>query len=247
VFSVTEEQFVNLVPFFRDMLSSVARKTNRVWDREGPVFGGRGRSHPCITDQAATHQLLYSLTNVAKDHLIEKTAQTPFFTTYHHQAKGKPLKYWYIDYTAYYTAGGKRKKSHRLKDYLRWVEWRTTPLPEHEKMTESQRQTWIRKQVKAYEQRYADERKREGRSVFGLKRLFQNDPRDRPAIPKKSGKEPLCHSSDPEMAKSFKGEWKQFMDQYISASADYRCGMKDREFPEGSFKPPLFDIAKAIP
>lgn len=211
------------------------------------MFGGRGRSHPCITDQAATHQLLYSLTNVAKDHLIEKTAQTPFFTTYHHQAKGKPLKYWYIDYTAYYTAGGKRKKSHRLKDYLRWVEWRTTPLPEHEKMTESQRQTWIRKQVKAYEQRYADERKREGRSVFGLKRLFQNDPRDRPAIPKKSGKEPLCHSSDPEMAKSFKGEWKQFMDQYISASADYRCGMKDREFPEGSFKPPLFDIAKAIP
>ncbi len=73
---------------------------------------------PCIGDKQAENKLLYALTNVAKDNLVEHTSESPFFTTYHHQAKGETPCFWYIDYDAYWTAGGRSKKTHRLKDYL---------------------------------------------------------------------------------------------------------------------------------
>ena len=243
VFSVSEEQMNNVVPFFRQFLSTVARKINRLWDREGPVFGGRARIHPCLDDESASQKVLYSMTNPAKDNLIEKTAHSPFFSTYHHQAKGQSLKYWYIDYNAYYTAGGNRKKTHRLKDYLKWVTWQTTPLPEHQSMSESQRQTWFRKQVSTLDNHFSQARKESGHTVIGFEKLAKTDPRDRPKHPKTSGREPLCHCSDKEGRRDFRRKWRDFMNQFIPASADYRQGMRDREFPFGSIRPPLFDIS----
>ena len=170
---------------------------------------------------------------------------SPLFSTYNHLAKGEPLKFWYIDYEAYWTAGGPRKKSHRLKDYLKWVTWSCTPLPCQLKMTEKQRQTWVRKQVQEIETECKKERKESGKTVIGKTGLYAVDPRDRPKNPKKSGREPLCHASDKKLAKEHKKQWRKFLTQYIEASADYRNGYFEREFPEGSYRPPLITIYTA--
>ena len=134
-FSATEAQLDNVVPFFQGAFSTIARNINRLRKRKGDVFGGKARIHLCLDEAAAEQKLLYAMTNTVKDNLIERTNRSPFFSTYRHQAHGKPLRYWYIDYDAYWAAGGNRKSKHRLKDYLRWVEWKTTPLPHHQKMT----------------------------------------------------------------------------------------------------------------
>lgn len=241
-FSVDEQQLDNIVPFFQNALSLIARGINRIHDREGHVFGGRARHHPCLDDDTAAQKYLYGLTNAQKDNLIDRTSSSPFFTTFNHQAKGKDLKYWFIDYDSFWTAGGKRKKSHRLKDYLKWIDWQCSPLPHQQSMTISQRQTWMRKQVKALEDARRKERKENGLTVIGEKKLRDTDPRDRPNNPKKSGKEPLCHASDKETAKEYVKKWKAFRDEHIKASADYRNGMLDREFPVGSFRPPLLGV-----
>jgi len=243
-FSASEDQLDNIVPFFQTAFSLIARGVNRLRDREGPLFSSRLRVRPCIDDKQAEKTLLYAVTNVAKDNLVAHISESPFFTTYHHQAKGAPLRYWYIDYNAYWTAGGTSKKNHRLKDYLRWVNWRCEPLPSHQSMSEPQRQTWLRKQVKEKEAAFAKERGQSGKTVIGVKRLRETDPRDRPKSPKKSGPAPLCHASDKESAREFEEKWKQFKDAFIAASADYRGGIRDREFPVGSYKPPLLDIAR---
>ena len=60
--------------------------------------------------------------------------------------------------------------------------------------------------------------------------------------PKKSGRAPLCHASTKEAAKEYEEKWKKFRDAFIEASADYRNGMLDREFPEGSYRPPLINV-----
>ena len=112
-------------------------------------------------------------------------------------------------------------------------------------MTESQRQTWVRRQVKEIEDACKKERKENGKTVIGTTGLFAVDPRERPKNPKKSGKEPLCHASDPELAKAHKKERREFLDQYIQASADYRRGYFEREFPSGSYRPPLVTIYHA--
>jgi hypothetical protein len=58
-------------------------------------------------------------------------------------------------------------------------------------MTEPQRQTWFRQQVKALEEQFAKERRETGKTVLGVKRLRETDPRDRPKFPKEGGKDLL--------------------------------------------------------
>ncbi len=119
----------NVPGFFRTANSLIARGVNRTWEREGHLFAARSRIHPCIDDKAAEQKLIYALTNPVKDNLVETVSRSPFFSTYRHQAFGDELRFWFLDYQAYWAAGGKRKKGHRLKDYLNWVTWECTPHP----------------------------------------------------------------------------------------------------------------------
>ena len=244
-FSATDEQVDNVAAFFRDVHSLIARGINKTWDREGHVFGARPRIHPCLDEASAEKHLLYAVTNAVKDNLLESVSKSPLFSTYSHQAKGEKLRFWYIDYEAYWAVGGDRKKTHRLKDYLKWVEWHCTPLPGQAAMTERQRQTWMRRQVREIETDARQTRKDAGKSVLGKDALFAVDPRGRPKDPKISGQEPLCHAADPERAKEYKKSWQFFMDQFIAASIDYRNGDFNREFPAGSYRPPLVSIYSA--
>jgi hypothetical protein len=57
VFSVTSNQMDNVVPFFRQAFSTIARKVNLQWDREGHVFGGRSKMHPCLDDDVAAQKV----------------------------------------------------------------------------------------------------------------------------------------------------------------------------------------------
>ena len=241
-FSYGREQMNNVAAFHRDAKSLIAREVNETWGREGHVFAGRSRIRPCLDEGSAERHLLYALTNPVKDGLVERVSGSPLFSTYHFQSKGEKLRFWYIDRDAYQTAGGDRKKSHRLKDYLKWVEWECAPLPEHQHWTEHQRRTWVRKRVREIEAESKKNRKESGMTFIGKAGLFAVDPRDRPKNPKKSGPEPLCHASDPELARQYKKEWRAFLDAFIQASADYRSGYFDREFPEGSFRPPLVTV-----
>jgi hypothetical protein len=241
-FSFDRAQMGNAAAFHRDSKSVIARELNRTWGREGDFFAARSKIHPCLDDASAAHHFLYALTNPVKDGLVEEVSGSPLFSTYHFQAKGKSLRFWYIDWEAYYLAGGARKKKHRIKDYLKWVEWACTPLPKHEKMTVHQRQTWVRKQVREIETAKKKAQRDAGNSFLGKAGLFGLNPRSRPKHPKPSGPDPLCHAATPERVKQYKKEWREFLNRYIQASADYRNGYLHREFPEGSYRPPLVTV-----
>ncbi len=55
----------------------------------------------------------------------------------------------------------------------------------------------------------------------------------------------VCHASDPELAKEYRKSWCEFLNQFMSASADYHGGYFAREFPDGSFRPPLISVYTA--
>ena len=74
------------------------------------------------------------------------------------------------------------------------------------------------------------------------RRVSTHKARNRPKNPKKSSNEPLSHASDPELEKEYRESWREFLNQFIPASADYRNGYFDREFPDGSFRLPLISI-----
>jgi hypothetical protein len=69
-----------------------------------------------------------------------------------------------------------------------------------------------------------------------LRRL---DPRDRPRTPKEKGPQPLCHASDALARREFELAWRDLLQEHRQASIDFRAGCFEREFPEGTYRPPL--------
>jgi hypothetical protein len=242
-FSVDDEAMrENVVPFFRMVESGIARQTNRLWARENHVFGERYRATPCLDDDAAEQQMIYALTNAVKDGQVERVAKSPFFSTaaWHRVdgASAGPHRYWYFDYASWWRKGGPRK-TNRLKDFLAWIEIEIAPLPHLRALTAHQRQTRLRHQLRKIELTTAERLAAEGRTAVGFETLRRLDPRDRPRNPKTSGRQPLCHASEPAARMMFKREWREFLREYRRASIDYQVGYHGREFPEGSYRPPL--------
>jgi hypothetical protein len=235
-------QLENVAPFFRTFASLVARGTNRVLERTSHVFGGRYRMEPCLDLSSAEQQLAYALANAVKDGQVERVSESPFFSTYRHLAFGEPLAFWRIDWAGYWEAGGTRNKRLRPKAFLRWHTLELAPLPGWEDLSLHQRQTRVRRLVRDAEDEAADRRRSEGRIVVGVSRLYSLSPFDRPSTKPDSGPQPLCHASDPVERRKFAHRWREIMAEYRKASADYRAGFHEREFPEGTYRPPIVKI-----
>ena len=237
--SADAEHLENIAKFEQHANSLIARGLNKILEREGHLLGARYRMEACVSDEPAEQKLFYALTNVVKDGLVEKVSQSPFFSTFKHQAYGESLEYWYIDWEGYWEAGGDRNKQLRPKNFLKWVTVETTPLPAWMDLSEHQRQTRVRKGVREIEEKEAAKRRADNRTVIGVSALFERDPRDRPGNPRKSGGQPLCHASTREDFLSYREKWNDFRNEFIKASWDFRNGYWEREFPPGCYHPPL--------
>ncbi len=238
----SEEQLGEVSKFYQHANSLIARQINKLWNRQGHVFGGPYRMEPCLDNEAAEQKLEYALTNVVKDQLVESVEHSPFFSTFDCLAHGNPLRYWWINWAGYYAAGGREKKGLHPKQFLNWGELPIVTLPGWEDLTIHQRQTRVRKMNQTARDQAAEIRKNENRTVVGVPALYAVDPRDRPKNPKHSGPQPLSHAADPELRREFRRRWRDFLNEYKKSSFDYRSGHYEREFPEGSYRPPIATI-----
>ena len=111
-------------------------------------------------------------------------------------------------------------------------------------MPEGKRQAHIRREVRRLEKAFREERTLEGRTPMGPTRLAKLDPRSRPRTkPARTRKAHLPLAPAPSAAREYRQEFKEFLTAYKAASAAYRSGAHDVEFPAGSFKPPLIYVA----
>ena len=74
-------------------------------------------------------------------------------------------------------------------------------------------------------------------------RLEKLDHRDRPKTKPVRTRKPICHAASADAAKAFYECHREFLKAHCAASALYRSGCLDVEFPSGSFKPPLIVAA----
>ena len=192
-------------------------------------------------DNESVHdRYLYALTNPVKDGLVDRVAHWEGFSSYEILARGKDPVFTYIDRTAWHKAGGKGSKK-PLQAFVKQIRLAFTPLPGTEHMKPFTRQAEIRRRCRELEQQYREERKREGRTSMGAAKLRKIDPRDRPKTKPERTRKPLCHAASPETAEAYKAAHREFLNAYRLASAAYRSGCYDVEFPPGSFKPPLIE------
>jgi hypothetical protein len=238
-FSASDDQLPNISDFFRTVASIIARQLNKKWNHEGHIWSSPFRTGTCGDDQGAEQQLIYCVTNPVKDGLVATVRESPFFNSYRSLARGEPLRFWRIDWNAFYLAGGFRKKNHQPKDYLEWLDVDLAPLPHQADWPPRKRQAWLRNEVCDFERETAVAFCSSGRKPMGAAAQYKVDPRDRPANPKSSGPQPLCHASSREVRLEYAKEWREILRAHREASIDYRMGYWEREFPEGTFRPPL--------
>ncbi len=238
LFSAPEERLENVPKFFQHTNSLIARQVNQTWKREGAVFT-RARVTPCEGDASAEQQLLYAVTNPVKDGLISRVRVSPFFSTFAHQTQGDSLRFWWIDWATYWKKGGPDNKKHDPKDYLHWTNWETTPLPHLAELTPYQRRTRLRKLVREEEEKQEAIRLNENRDAIGVPVLFETNPRSRPSTNRQRTPQPLCHADTEEAAVAYEEKWRDFLEKHREASTDFLAGGWEREFPLGSFRPPI--------
>ena len=220
----------------------LAGELNRMLGRQGALFSSPSRDVICLDNESAMQAFGYAVTNPVKDGLVERVAHWKGFSSYQSAALGENPAYTYVDRTARHKAGGVRSGK-PPEAFTKTIHLNFTPLPGTETMSSPGRQALIRRQCRALEQMFREEREREGRRVMGGARLAKLDYRDRPATPAKKRRKPLCHGTEEETVSAFKAEFKKFLDTYREASFAYRNGASDTVFPRGSFKPPLLDAA----
>jgi hypothetical protein len=242
VFSLDCEQLHNASPFLQLFESLVAKELNRYYDREGHFWSSRARVEEIISDSRAEALLGYGACNVVKDGLVEKAAHWRGFSTTEALSWGKPLVFEYIDRTLWWKLGADHREVDPSK-YTKQVSVELTPLASWEKLSVAARQERFRQIVRDHERLAEKERRAEGiEKVKGIAEIEQESPFAKPPHRRKKSPQPLCHAETKEEREIYEVEYREIVKAYRLASAAYRSGCYDVEFPKGTFRPPLVTV-----
>jgi len=240
--SESREHRNNVIHFKQTFHRLIAEGLNDILGREGAVYSTPSRSIDCLDDMSVQQQFFYAMTNVVKDGLVDKVSHWKGFSSYAQLAAGKDIVFTWYDRTAW-NKQKHRKNAKPLSAFVRRGRIEYAALPGMEHMSLTERQRYIRREVRILEDKFRAERELEGRSVMPPEKLEKVDPRSRPRNPKERTKMPLCHCSCPVLAARFEAELKEFLAAYWLASAAYRAGNYYVDFPMGSCRPPLIELA----
>ena len=180
----------------------------------------------CVEPKDTLDKMVYSLTNVVKDGLVDRAGLWPGATSLGYQLRDKELvvrrPHWYFD------PEGKMPEEVRLKfvrpkgfEHLSQEEWADV----------------IRREVRVEEERAAEKRRRKGQRVRGRKAVLRQNPFGKP-----KSREPRRKLS-PRVA--CKNKWRRidalkklavFARQYREALAAFKGGDRDVIFPAGTWK-----------
>jgi len=239
IFSIGEGQADNVSPFLREFAGRAARDLNRLYGREGHFWAGRARVEEITSDNKAEKLLGYGACNVVKDGLVEKANHWKGFSTTEALSRGGRLVFKYVDRTLWWKNGADRRDIDPSK-YTKSTEVVLHPLPDWTDLTPDARQARFRDIVRNHEELARKEREAEGiTSVKGMARIEKESPFSKPIRPRERTPQPLCHADTVEDYKAYEAEYKEIVKAHRTASAAFRSGCFDVEFPPGTFRPPL--------
>ena len=239
IFSIGEGQADNVSPFLREFAGRAAREFNRLYGREGHFWAGRARVEEITSDNKAEKLLGYGACNVVKDGLVEKANQWRGFSTTEMLSRGGRLAFEYVDRTLWWKNGADRRDVAPSK-YAKSTEVVLHPLPSWTDLSPGARQSRFRGIVRNHEELARKERAAEGiTKVKGMARIEKESPFSKPPRPRARTPQPLCHADTIEEYKAYELEYKEIVKAHRIASATFRSGCFDVEFPPGTFRLPL--------
>lgn len=237
----------NRAQFMRDFNSAVARAVPR-YQRNytgGRFWQRRYSGEHLVGQQELEDYFFYTVLQPVNDGLVDDIKDYPGYNCFEDAITGTARQYRVVKWKEYNDAR-RWNKSVSIDDFTELCTLKYERLPGYEDLSQAEYARVMR--IKLAERTQQVLLKREGKRCLGAARLKQVKPGSRPKKTKTSGPRdhrPRVLSKDP-VRRSIGNEWYfSIYFAYKVASAAYRAGNLDVQFPEGTYKPPLFTVARS--
>jgi len=221
---------------------NLARAVNQVRERRGVVFERRYAAEPVLDDAALLDRLVYVVTNPAKAGLCEEARQWPGVALWETGEEPERREVSWIDRGPY------RRARHRAK-----TRGEAPPDPEGFRISGTLvlhplGGCRVGEAIEARERELATERERSGRVAMTRDEVLAQDWHAAPQRAKRSPR-PACHTSERSLRQAFLEGFREFVEVFRQASAQWRAGCLNAVFPPWSYPPscPLVRFADACP
>jgi REP element-mobilizing transposase RayT len=223
----------NLPRFMQFLLTNVSKKVGKLIDWRGAFWERRYSAQPVLDDAALLQKVQYVLAHGPKEGLVRTCAEWPGLSSLRLMLDGKPRRVRWFNWTRRCRNATSSNRGRRTDE--RWAEeelLQLTPLPisGFDRLRTVRR--FLRESVRAIEQ-WA---RAQFETVLGVSGVLSQSPQHRPQRPKRKPA-PLCHTTSPALRSAYLNRYRSFADAYLTASAAWRGGNLDAQFPQGAVRP----------
>jgi hypothetical protein len=237
----------NRAHFMRDFNSSVARAIPRYQsDYPGGRFWARRYSAEYLPgNQDLEEYFFYTVLQPVNDGLVDDIKDYPGYNCFEDAVTGTARQYKVINWKQYNDAR-RWNPSVSIKDFTELCTLKYERLPGYEQLSQAEYEAMMR--AKLEERTMKVLHARNGKPCLGAAKLKKIQPGTRPKNSKSSGSRdhrPRVLSKNRVRRSAGKAWYFSIHFAYKKASKLYRAGNLDVKFPDGTYKPPLFTVARA--
>lgn len=228
----------NLPRFMQFLLSNISKKVGWISNWRGSFWERRYSSQPILDDEALFGRVRYVLAHGVKERLVRRCAEWPGLSSLTMMLGDATRSAKWFNWTRRWNS---RHTGGRDRFGDEWVEREQltlTTLPQlAARSVAARRRIW--QQTTAAIEREAS---LDPSPVLGVRAVLAQSPHFRPARPARRPR-PLCHASTRGLRELFRERYRDFVTDFLRASADWRRGFLEAVFPEGAFRPFLWPVS----
>ena len=221
--------------FCENVNREIARRVNWMHRRTAHFWEKPYTDQTILTEGDLLEAFLYTTTNPVHHGLVDHASKWTGLSSY-----SQSLSFNKRQFTFYYYSEedpAQRAKTHHLTLSL---------IPEFKAVPLKKRRDHIKALIEERTQSLIKKRRENGQGFLGMHAILTQEPGSLPFNVAKSPK-PSCYSKEPVAIREFEVELKERERAYDEASASFRSGNLNAEFPIHSFKPPLHREPRLFP
>ena len=235
----------NRAHFMRDFNSSVARAVPRYQkDYPGGRFWARRYSAEYLVGPEDVEEyFFYIVLQPVNDGLVDNIKDYPGYNCFEDAITGTARQYKVINWKKYNDAR-RWDKSVSIDEFTELCTLKYERLPGYEDLSQAEYAKLMRQKLNQRTKAVLEARG--NKPCLGVKRLKEIAPGSAPHNTKTSGPKdhrPRVLSKDANRRSTGESWYFSIYFKYKEASTSYRAGNLEVEFPEGTYKPPLFTVA----
>ncbi len=221
------------------LLGNLARSINAIRGRRGVVFERRYSAEPVLDEAALLDRLAYLVTNPVQAGLCSQSRHWPGLVLWSRTGQPEWHEVSWVGRRAYRRARYRARQRGGAPPSPDAFRVRGT-LVIHPLATEigpgSEGGGETAEAIAARERELAAERRRSGRPAMTRREVLAQDWQAAPRRPKRSPRPP-CHASERSLRQAFVEGFREFVEAFREASAQWRLGIRPISFPPWSYPP----------